>query len=187
MFDNSLDGKNVRAKTQVLEKMVKSVIKEQPPLVRFQWGDLLFRGTMQSVTETIDLFSEDGVPLRSTVSLSLTGNREEQRGAAAGAGSGAGAGAGLGLGLSLSAGASIGASAGVSASLGFSASMGASAGLSVGTSPLTLSQSGDTLQGLAAKAGVDWKTAASANNIDNPRQVQPGTIIDLKAGLSVKR
>jgi nucleoid-associated protein YgaU len=55
----------------------------------------------------------------------------------------------------------------------------------VGTTPLTLSQSGDTLQSLAARAGADWKAVAAANNIDNPRLVEPGTVLDLKAGVKL--
>lgn len=41
------------------------------PGVRFSWGTFLFEGTMESLNETLDYFSEDGRPLRAQLSLSL--------------------------------------------------------------------------------------------------------------------
>jgi Contractile injection system tube protein len=43
-----------------------------PPNMKFQWGSFLFNGTMDTVDETIDLFSPDGVPLRSNISVSIS-------------------------------------------------------------------------------------------------------------------
>lgn len=43
-----------------------------PPGCEFHWGTFVFRGTMDSFEETLDLFSEDGVPLRATVNVGLT-------------------------------------------------------------------------------------------------------------------
>lgn len=43
-----------------------------PPGVRFLWGTFLFEGMMDSVNETLELFSEDGRPLRAGVSVSLS-------------------------------------------------------------------------------------------------------------------
>ncbi len=43
-----------------------------PPSMKLQWGSFLFHGTMDSMDETIDLFSPDGVPLRSNVSISIS-------------------------------------------------------------------------------------------------------------------
>ncbi|MEV6041172.1 hypothetical protein AB0L65_59430 [Nonomuraea sp. NPDC052116] len=43
-----------------------------PPAVRFSWGSFLFEGVMESVDETLELFSADGRPLRSRLALSLT-------------------------------------------------------------------------------------------------------------------
>jgi hypothetical protein len=42
------------------------------------------------------------------------------------------------------------------------------------------------VQGIAAQAGtsVSWKVVAAANNIDNPRILAPGTVLDLSAGAS---
>lgn len=52
-----------------------------------------------------------------------------------------------------------------------------------GTTPLAAAAAGSTLQGLAAAAGAggDWQRIAAANGIDNPRQLQPGQLIDLAA------
>jgi hypothetical protein len=43
-----------------------------PPKLKFQWGSFVFTGTMDSIDETIDLFSPDGVPLRASVSINIT-------------------------------------------------------------------------------------------------------------------
>ncbi|HLM66341.1 MAG TPA: hypothetical protein VK358_02385, partial [Longimicrobium sp.] len=43
-----------------------------PPGVLFQWGTFLFKGTVDSMDETLELFSEDGKPLRAGVNLSLS-------------------------------------------------------------------------------------------------------------------
>lgn len=149
--------------------------------VRFQWGSFIFVGVIDSMDETVDLFSESGVPLRSTVGLSLSQGQissEPRSSSAAGAGAGIGAGVGVGLSAGFSAGVSAGLSAGVSAGAGFSA------GAAIGTQPLTLAQSGDTLQSLAGRAGVDWKTVASANGVDNPRRLQAGAVLNLNVKTS---
>jgi Contractile injection system tube protein/LysM domain len=59
---------------------------------------------------------------------------------------------------------------------------------SPGANPLTQSQFGDTLQGLADAAGkaANWQAIASANGIENPRLLQPGQLIDLNASASVR-
>lgn len=43
-----------------------------PPGVRFHWGTFLFEGVMESLNESLEYFSEDGVPLRAKVSVSLS-------------------------------------------------------------------------------------------------------------------
>jgi hypothetical protein len=43
-----------------------------PPVLCFQWGSYQFQGIMDSFKETIDLFSADGVALRSLVSIGLS-------------------------------------------------------------------------------------------------------------------
>lgn len=46
--------------------------KYYPPGVRMLWGSFLFEGVMESINETLEYFSEDGVPLRASVAVSLT-------------------------------------------------------------------------------------------------------------------
>lgn len=50
-----------------------------------------------------------------------------------------------------------------------------------GTSPFSLAQAGQTLQGMANKLGqgVGWQDIAAANGIENPRLLRPGQLIDL--------
>lgn len=43
-----------------------------PPGVRFLWGTFKFDGIMESLEESLEFFSPDGKPLRSSVTLSLT-------------------------------------------------------------------------------------------------------------------
>ncbi|HCS91263.1 MAG: hypothetical protein N838_07220 [Thiohalocapsa sp. PB-PSB1] len=43
-----------------------------PPGVRFKWGTFRFDGVVDKITEKIDFFSEEGVPLRSTLSVGIT-------------------------------------------------------------------------------------------------------------------
>jgi hypothetical protein len=43
-----------------------------PPGVRFSWGSFLFNGLVDGIEETIDFFSPEGKPLRSTLSLTLS-------------------------------------------------------------------------------------------------------------------
>ncbi|MFT5082078.1 MAG: hypothetical protein ACI9Y1_000100 [Lentisphaeria bacterium] len=43
-----------------------------PPGVRFSWGTFRFDGVVNSITEKIDFFSEEGVPLRATLSVGIT-------------------------------------------------------------------------------------------------------------------
>jgi hypothetical protein len=67
-----------------------------PPNMKFQWGSFLFNGTMDTVDETIDLFSPEGVPLRSNISVSISKHdlnfEFAQAGGPQSAGSGAAAG-----------------------------------------------------------------------------------------------
>lgn len=158
-----------------------------PRVVRFHWGSFLYFGTVSSLSQTIDMFSDDGVPLRATVRLSLTQVSAPGQPAAA-----PGGGAPTGVGFGVSAGLTGGVTAGATATAGFGGAAGFSAGVSgsldaglgIGTTPLTLSHAGDTVQAIAARAGgsVSWKAVAAANNIDNPRLLPAGTVLSASAG-----
>ncbi len=43
-----------------------------PPVVRFLWGSFQFDGIMESLEESLEFFSDDGRPMRASVSLALT-------------------------------------------------------------------------------------------------------------------
>ena len=81
LFDNTRSGEDVQAITLKIIEFVKpgpsnrSAGRNNPTVktrVLFQYGTFLFRGTVDSVDETLDFFSEEGVPLRATVALSMT-------------------------------------------------------------------------------------------------------------------
>lgn len=78
LFDTSDTGKDVRSETQKVAYFVMAKQqdneddKRKPPNVRFQWGSFIFEGVIDSMDETLDYFSEEGVPLRATVALNLS-------------------------------------------------------------------------------------------------------------------
>ena len=63
-----------------------------PPVVRFEWGSFKFDGLVDSLEETLEYFSEQGVPLRASMSLAMS----QQKILVAQFGAGGGGGAGLG-------------------------------------------------------------------------------------------
>ena len=181
IFDTTTtDGVSVQTRTDplVLLTLPHNLTEGQASsrrVVCFQWGSFNFFGCVESMTQTIDFFSDSGVPLRASVHLSISQvGPPDTPSSAGGPGPSLSFGANAGIGASVSAGASLSLSGGVSA--------GASAG--IGTTPVTLSQAGDSVQGIAARSGgsVSWKAVAVANNIDNPRLLPPGTVLSLSAG-----
>jgi contractile injection system tube protein/LysM domain-containing protein len=51
-----------------------------PPAVRFSWGTFLFEGIMESLEESLEFFSNEGRPLRASVSINLTKQKITQFG-----------------------------------------------------------------------------------------------------------
>jgi hypothetical protein len=131
-----------------------------PPAVQFQWGSFLFKGTIDSMDETLELFSETGKPLRAGMQLSLSKQNMsfefcEPKPGITCPGSGPGGG-------------------GVPGS-----------GPAAGTQPLAMAKAGDTIQGASARLGVgDWKAMAVANGIENPRMVSPGALLNVSGSVS---
>ena len=139
---------------------------QSPPRVQFAWGTIIFSGVMDSLDESLELFSTDGVPLRASMNIGISEGKVEIGPGASGAGGG------LSAGLNLSAGIGIGASA----------------SLGVGTQPLAQAEAGVSLQAMASAsfgANADWQAIATANGIENPRQLQPGQLINMNARASV--
>jgi hypothetical protein len=76
-FDSSAttDVDDVRRLTKKVNHFITPVPQGQgkaPPAVRFTWGSFLFEGVMDSMDETLELFSADGRPLRAKVSIGIT-------------------------------------------------------------------------------------------------------------------
>lgn len=194
LFDTSDSGQNVRDYTLVIADMMKPD-KNVAPVVTFQWGSLVFKVTITGFTEELTYFSDQGVPLRARVNLRMTeapAERAANNITSQNSGLGLAASASVGASIGASAGFSAGASAGISgsisggisggASIGASVSAGLNAGASIGTTPLSFSQGGQSLQAMSAQAGVDWKVVAEANDIDNPRMLQAGAAVNLNVG-----
>jgi hypothetical protein len=99
VFDTADEGttgtaRSVREKTAEVARFVlpaKKGSKQVPPRVRFTWGEFVLEGVMTSLTEDIDLFSAEGVPLRAKVSISISGQDPNFANLATGAGANQGA------------------------------------------------------------------------------------------------
>lgn len=128
-----------------------------PPAVRFIWGSFQFDGVVDSLEETLELFSPEGKPQRASVSLSLSQQKiQEFQFRNTGAG-------------------------------------GSFRGRpSPGSRPVSQAPAGSSIFDLSVGAGLpvsapglpaNWQAVASANGIENPRLLEPGAIVDLRAGL----
>lgn len=51
---------------------VKDKTKFTPPMVRFEWGSFRFDGIIDSLEESLEYFSDAGVPLRASMSLAMS-------------------------------------------------------------------------------------------------------------------
>jgi len=94
-FDTAEEDANgspvdVRTRTNKVRQFVLpggTGTKQAPPRVRFRWGTFEMSGVMSSLTEELSLFSRDGVPLRSKLSVQI--KEQDARFAALKAGPGA--------------------------------------------------------------------------------------------------
>jgi hypothetical protein len=76
IFDSTATGEDVRLKTIQIAKFMEPTDKGNkttPPVVNFEWGMYKFKGMVESYKETIDFFSANGVPLRASTSISMSG------------------------------------------------------------------------------------------------------------------
>ncbi|OGW38456.1 MAG: hypothetical protein A2X58_00395 [Nitrospirae bacterium GWC2_56_14] len=123
--------------------------KYLPPGVRFEWGTFKFDGVVESLEESLEFFSHEGKPLRASISLSMSQQSIQ---------------------FAFAEPKNMNSPPGTMPS-----------GAQAGTAPLTQAAAGMTLQELAAKIGraADWKTIAEANNIENPRLLEPGRLLDM--------
>jgi hypothetical protein len=80
IFDTTATGEDVMLTTRKLQAFLAPQSppgqtpprESPPPLVLFDWGTLRFKGIAESYKETIDFFSANGVPLRSSINLTLS-------------------------------------------------------------------------------------------------------------------
>lgn len=82
VFDTTLVGTDVREDTQRIGRMMDPVLnrgarrardrsRKIPAVVVFEWGTVKFTGYISSYRETLDFFSPEGIPLRSSVNLTI--------------------------------------------------------------------------------------------------------------------
>lgn len=79
---STMAGKDVRIETNKIVRLMDPTQKtprtknakepKLPLIVIFQWGTIRFEGYIDSYREKLELFSSEGVPLRATVSISIT-------------------------------------------------------------------------------------------------------------------
>jgi hypothetical protein len=133
-----------------------------PPGVSFLWGTFKFDGIMESLEESLDLFSPEGKPLRASVTIGLSQQGIEF---------------------------AFNANGGAGGSQSSGANIAGAGGQPPGTRPLAQAQSGSTVQGMAASLGrgADWQDIAAANNIENPRLLAPGQLIDMNVNAAIRR
>jgi len=82
LFDSSDTGDDVRKQTHKIELLLQPAggtgsgtanpPTAVPPNVTFSWGAISFSGIVDSFKQTMDFFSAEGVPLRASISLSLS-------------------------------------------------------------------------------------------------------------------
>ena len=76
VFDTTDTGEDVRKYTNQMAKLLKPLNegkdKKVPPTVEFDWGLYSFKGIVEQYKETLDFFAASGVPLRSSVNLTLS-------------------------------------------------------------------------------------------------------------------
>ena len=122
------------------------------PGVRFQWGSFSFTGVMESLDETLELFSNDGRPLRASLSLGLI----QQEIVAFNKGQG--------MSLPKTGDVSGNEAAGT-------------VPLTTASAGSTVQSLADT----SGKASGNWQDIASANGIENPRLLEPGQLLNIHA------
>jgi contractile injection system tube protein len=150
LFDTTADGSDVRVNTKKIAYFLMAAPGKAQPGLSFEWGSLIFRGVVKSIDETLDYFSEEGVPLRATIALNVARPKIEFIEPRPGNGQ---------------------------------RPAGGPAPATGATTPLEPARSDDNMQSLAARNGNsgDWKSIASANNIDDPLRLPPGSLINMNA------
>jgi hypothetical protein len=77
VFDTTRTGEDVRETTDKMMKLLRPYQDgggKVPPSVEFGWGAYSFTGIVEQYKETLDFFSASGVPLRSSINITLSSN-----------------------------------------------------------------------------------------------------------------
>jgi len=77
VFDTTMTGEDVREATDKMAKLLRPYQDgdgKVPPSVEFSWGSYAFTGIVTQYRETLDFFSAGGVPLRSSINITLSSN-----------------------------------------------------------------------------------------------------------------
>lgn len=87
VFDTTHNGIDVRKKTLDVAKFMDPKDPRQatrrnnsigvPSKVLFEWGTFKFEGYIDNIKEKLDFFSSEGVPLRSTLNVSMTNAQKD--------------------------------------------------------------------------------------------------------------
>ena len=80
VFDTTTTGESVRNVTANIAALLEPApdgTKKFAPKVEFGWGTYSFKGVVEQFKETIDFFSAGGVPLRSSINLTLASQEVE--------------------------------------------------------------------------------------------------------------
>lgn len=175
IFDTADEGteskpRSVRELTSGVARFLlpkKEGTKDVPAKVRFQWGTFLFEGIIDSLTEEVDLFAEDGTPLRAKIDITITEQKAAYQFLEAGPGASKG-------GQAKRPGEPPGAGPGTSGS--------------GGTDRTGEALGGEAAVDFAARLGLDpgaWRSFA--DQLDDPLSLSAGLSIDfdLSAGLSL--
>jgi hypothetical protein len=77
VFDSTEDGSDVRDLSGGVKALAIAPEGDhpRPPQVEFRWGRFSFTGCIESLNETLDFWSAEGVPLRSTLQVTMQGLR----------------------------------------------------------------------------------------------------------------
>jgi len=75
IFDTTETGTDVREAWGPLRKLALTPKghSPKPPQVRFRWARFTFTGVIETLNETLDFWSSEGVPLRASVQITLQG------------------------------------------------------------------------------------------------------------------
>ena len=77
VYDTTHNGDDVRTFSRPVANLMEpdpesGTENKTPAIVEFSWGTYSFQGMMETFKETIDFFSSDGVPLRSSINVVLS-------------------------------------------------------------------------------------------------------------------